>query len=168
MDEKLTMTRPLTFVILANRPGLSQELRSALASDRRARVVAESDNPGQMYEAVLRWRPSAAIIPIGGQPESTWALCRQIHAGSPARVIICAVQNASPDLIRDSLRSGAREFLRLPINAEELRTVLDRTAEFCAGRQQSAKKRGRVIAVFSNKGGCGVSFIAANLAVAMG
>jgi len=168
MDEKLTMTRPLTFVILANSPGLSHELSSALAFDRRVRVVAESDNAERMYEAVLRHRPSAVIIPIGAQPEQAWALCRHINAASPETVIICAVQNSSPDLILDSLRSGAREFLRLPINAGELRTVLDRAAEFCAGRQQPAKKRGRVIAVFSNKGGCGVSFIAANLAIALG
>jgi pilus assembly protein CpaE len=70
-------------------------------------------------------------------------------------------------LILDSLRAGAREFLRLPINDEEVSTVLDRTAELCAGRRQSAKKQGRVIAVFSNKGGCGVSFIAANLAITL-
>src|SRR5262249_3949636 len=46
--------------------------------------------------------------------------------------------------------------------------VLDRTAQFCAGHSQSSKKRGRVLSVFSNKGGCGVSFVAANLAIAMG
>ncbi|MGH9939091.1 MAG: AAA family ATPase [Blastocatellia bacterium] len=162
------MTQSLTFVILADGPGLSQELRNALASDRRARVVAESDNTEQVYEAVVRWRPSAVIIPLGAQPEQAWALCRQINAVCPETVIICAVQGSSSDLILDSLRSGAREFLRLPINAEELKTVLDRAAEFCAGHSQSSKKRGRVIAVFSNKGGCGVSFIAANLAIALG
>src|SRR5262249_58896107 len=131
------------------------------------RVVAEGDKAEEMYEGVPRNRPSAVIIPIGAQPEQAWALCRHINAASPETVIICAVQNSSPDLILDSLRSGAREFLRLPINAGELRTVLDRAAEFCAGRQQPAKKRGRVIAVFSNKGGCGVSFIGAYLAIAL-
>lgn len=158
----------MTFAILTDGSKSAEELRSTLGDDRRVHVVAESDNTEQIYEAVVRQRPSAVIISLGAQPEPAWGLCRQINAVCPETVIICAVQNSSPDLILDSLRSGAREFLRLPVNTEELETVLDRTAELCAGHSQSSKKRGRTIAVFSNKGGCGVSFIAANLAIAMG
>jgi pilus assembly protein CpaE len=65
------------------------------------------------------------------------------------------------------MRAGAREFLRLPIINEELTTVLDRTAEFCARQTNAPKKKGRLIAVFSSKGGCGTSFIATNLAAAI-
>src|SRR5690349_10676497 len=129
MDEKLNMTRPMTFVILSDRPDLTQALRNALAYDRRVRIVAETDDSEQMYEAVVRYRPSAVIIPLSQYPEEEWALCRQINAVSPETVIICVVRNSSNDLILDSLRSGAREFLRLPINPDELKTVLDRTAE---------------------------------------
>src|SRR5262249_1199359 len=167
MDEKSTMSRPLTFAILTAGLRTAQDLRSKLEADRRVRVVAERDNVEQMYEAVVRLRPSAVIIPLGALPERMLAFCRQVNASCPETVIICVVQNSSPDLILDTLRSGAREFLRLPINPEELRTVLDRTAQFCAGQSPTLKKRGRVIAVFSNKGGCGVSFVAANLAAAM-
>ncbi len=165
------MTQPLTFAILTDGPRSEQAFRLALEADRRVRrvhVVAVSDNTEQIYAAVVHQRPSAVVITMGEQPEQTWALCRQINAVCPETVIICAVRDSSPDLILESLRSGAREFLRLPINPEELKTVIDRTAELCAGQSQSAKKRGRVVAVFSNKGGCGVSFIAANLAIALG
>jgi pilus assembly protein CpaE len=63
------------------------------------------------------------------------------------------------------MRAGAREFLQLPINADEFKTVLDRTAEFNA--TVASKRNGRTIAVFSGKGGAGVSFFATNLAAAM-
>jgi pilus assembly protein CpaE len=63
-----------------------------------------------------------------------------------------------------SLRSGAREFLQLPIRPEELKTVLDRVAEFCAIQVETPRKKGRMVAVFSSKGGCGTSFIATNFA----
>jgi pilus assembly protein CpaE len=66
-----------------------------------------------------------------------------------------------------SMRAGAREFLRLPVITEEFKTVLDRTAEFCAGQKAPQKKKGRMIAVFSSKGGCGTSFLATNLAAAL-
>jgi pilus assembly protein CpaE len=63
-----------------------------------------------------------------------------------------------------SLRAGAREFLRLPISTDELKTVLDRVSEFRDGQVETPMKKGRMIAVFSSKGGCGTSFIATNLA----
>src|SRR2546423_2757844 len=80
--------------------------------------------------------------------------------------IISAARSDSSDLILRSLRAGARDFLRLPIVADELRTVLDRTIEFSAEQVEAPKKKGRMIAVFSSKGGCGTSFLATNLAAA--
>ncbi|HET9786244.1 MAG TPA: AAA family ATPase, partial [Pyrinomonadaceae bacterium] len=80
--------------------------------------------------------------------------------------IISAANNLSPDLLLQSLRSGAREFLQMPISAQELKTVLDRVSEFSAGQTEAPKRKGKMIAVFSSKGGCGTSFIATNLAVA--
>ena len=141
--------------------------RQALSEERRVRVVAASDNPEQVYAEVVRWKPTAVIINLGNEMDPDWTLCRQISAVCPETVIICALRNSSPDLIIESLRAGAREFLRLPIIPEEFKTVLDRTSEFCAGESQTTKKRGRVIAVYSPKGGCGTSFIATNLAVAL-
>jgi pilus assembly protein CpaE len=161
------MAQPLTFVIFTGRDDDAQDLRVALNSDHRVRVVATSNNTEQVYSEVARWRPSAVLINLGFEPEPDWTLCRQISALCPQTMIICASRRTSPDLILESLRAGAREFLRLPVIVDELKTVIDRTAEFCAGESKAAKKRGRVISVFSNKGGCGSSFIAANLAVAL-
>ncbi len=64
------------------------------------------------------------------------------------------------------MRAGARDFLRLPIIEDELTTVIDRTAEFALNHaDDEPRKRGRAIAVFSSKGGCGCSLIATNLAM---
>src|SRR4029453_11367534 len=70
-------------------------------------------------------------------------------------------------MIIGSLRAGAREFLRIPISADELRTVLGRVSEFSTKQMvEPPKKQGGMIAVFSSKGGCGTSFIATNLGAA--
>jgi pilus assembly protein CpaE len=80
--------------------------------------------------------------------------------------VICASRDSSPDLILRSMRAGARDFIRLPINEDELATVIERTNEFATEHlQDEPAKRGRAIAVFSSKGGCGVSLIATNLAM---
>ena len=161
------MSKQLSLVILTGDANDAIAFRSGLAEDRRVRIVSASDNPEQVYSDCIRWKPNAVIINLGEEHESAWTLCRQIGAVSPETVIICASRESSPDLILDSLRAGAREFLRLPIQSEEMRTVLDRVIEFGSAELKSQKKRGRVISVFSNKGGCGSSFIAANLAVAL-
>lgn len=162
------MKRQLTAVIFSSDPDGEAEIRQSLRTDQRIRVVAVSAQMEQAYAEVVHWRPSAAIIMLSENPETGWMLCRQINAVCPDTVIICASRDYSPDTILESLRAGSREFLRLPVIAEELMTVLNRIAEFSAASSQSPKKSGRVISVFSNKGGCGTSFIAANLAVSLG
>ena len=162
------MNQSLTFVIFATGQETAQNLRVALSSDRRARVLAVSDDIEQVYADVVRWRPSAVIVTLGATPGQAWSLCERITAVCPETVIICASRNPSPELILASLRAGAREFLRLPIIAEEFKTVIDRANEFTTSKHGSEnKRRGRVISVFSSKGGCGTSFLAANLAVAL-
>jgi pilus assembly protein CpaE len=162
------MSQTLNFVILTGGPEDALSFRHAMAEERRVRVIAASDNSEQVYTDVVRWKPAAVIINLGAEAEPDWTLCRQISAVCPETVIICASPNTSPDLILESLRAGAREFLRLPIIPEELRTVVNRVSEMGGVETKVSRKRGRVIALFSNKGGCGTSFLAANLAMALG
>jgi pilus assembly protein CpaE len=161
------MSQQLNFVILTGGADDALSFRHALAEERRVRVVAASDNPEQVYADVVRWKPAAVIVNLGVEAEPDWTLCRQISAVCPETVIICASHNTSPDLILESLRAGAREFLRLPIIPEEMSTVINRVTEMGGIELKVSRKRGRVIALFSNKGGCGTSFLAANLAVAL-
>ncbi len=161
------MTQPLTFVILSAGHESFRELRGALAARSNTRLLAGGDDAEQLREEIMRLRPSAAIITLGAQPEAGLKLIERLTAECPSVALICASRDASPDLILRSLRAGAREFLRLPMIAEEFQTVLDRTANLCAAHAEAPKKKGRVVAVFSSKGGCGTSFIATNLAAAL-
>src|SRR5687768_6895729 len=156
----------LTFIMLGKTREFSDELRPALAGSGRAHVLADCENAAQLLADVIRLRPSAAIVEAEG--ESEFVLIKELAAASPSTAIIAAARNASTALILGSMRAGALEFLELPIRGEEFRTVLDRVLEFCATQNTSSKKKGRVIAVFSGKGGAGVSFVGTNLAAAMG
>lgn len=158
-------TRNLTIVVLSTSLDNFNGIRAALATDSRAKIFSGGNDVEQVYEEVVRHKPSAAIINLGKNAEQAIKLIQRLSTECPKTAIISAAQETSADLILESLRAGAQEFLRLPIEADELKTVLDRIGEFCAGQEES-KKRGRMTAVFSSKGGCGTSFIAANLAAA--
>jgi pilus assembly protein CpaE len=158
------MTQSLTLVVLSTGLDNFKEIRTALATDNRVQLLAGGDDVEQLYGELIRLKPAAAIIALGANAENAIRLIQKLAFDSPKTAIIAAAHNASPDLLLQSLRAGAREFLQLPIRAGELKTVLDRVAEFCAAQVETPKKKGRMVAVFSSKGGCGTSFIATNLA----
>ena len=160
------MTQPLSVVVLSTGLDNFKEIRTALAADARVQLLAGGNDAEQLYEEIIRLKPSAAIIALGAGSDQAIKFIQRLNSESPSTALISAADNASPDLILQSLRAGAREFLRLPISPEELGTVIDRVNAFSAAQVQPPKKKGRMIAVFSSKGGCGTSFIATNLAAA--
>ena len=158
------MSQPLTIVVLSSGLENFKEIRAALSADSRVKLLAGGNDAEQLYEEIIRLKPAAAIISLGANSDQGIKFIQRLHAESPHTALISAAYDASSDLVLKSLRAGAREFLRLPANNDELKTVLDRVAEFCSVQVEAPKKKGRMIAVFSSKGGCGTSFVAANLA----
>jgi pilus assembly protein CpaE len=165
------MNQSITFVIFGKEPNALGELGRGLAAYERVRLLAggdQTERAAQFSAEVARLRPTAAVILLDANPEEELALIRQLAQECPETLLIGAARDASPDLILNSLRAGAQEFLRLPIITAEFEAVLDRAAEFAGERAKAPRELGRVIAVFSNKGGCGTSFLASNLAAALG
>jgi len=162
------MTEPISVVVLSTGLDNFKDIRKALTAESRVKLLAGGNDADQLYDEIVRLKPATAIIALGPNAEYAVRFIERLNAECPETAIISAAQDASPDLILKSLRAGAREFLRIPISADELRTVLDRISEFCSKRVEAPKKKGRMVAVFSSKGGCGTSFIATNFAAAMG
>lgn len=160
------MKRTLTFILLSKDPADLKDMSRALNGHPGASLLMTSDDPEQVFTETARLRPSAVIISLSHMGELALKLVQRVTTECSSTAVICAARDSSPDLILRSMRSGARDFLRLPIIEDELATVIDRTAEFSAQHvNDEPKKRGRAIAVFSSKGGCGCSLIATNLAL---
>ncbi|HEU4712000.1 MAG TPA: AAA family ATPase [Pyrinomonadaceae bacterium] len=160
------MTEPISVVVLSTGLENFKDIRRALSAEERVKLLAGGNDADQLYEEIVRLKPAAAIIALGPNADHAVNFIERLNAECPNTALISAAQDASPDLILRSLRAGAREFLRIPISAEELRTVLDRISEFTTRSVEAPKKKGRMVAVFSSKGGCGTSFMATNLAAA--
>ena len=160
------MKRTLTFLVLSKDPADARELSRALGAHPGASLLMISEDAEQLFTETCRLRPSAVVINLAHLGEPALKLVQRIVSECPNTAVICASRESSPDLILRSMRTGARDFIRLPINDDELTTVIERTAEFTSEHaDDEPKKRGRVVAVFSSKGGCGTSLIAANLAM---
>ena len=160
------MTEPISVVVLSTGLENFKDIRRALTAESRVQLLAGGNDADQLYEEIVRLKPTAAIIALGPNADNAVRFIERLKSECPNTALISAAQNASPEMILNSLRAGAREFLRLPIIADELRTVLDRISEFTIKHVEAPKKKGRMVAVFSSKGGCGTSFMATNLAAA--
>src|SRR5258705_3978000 len=158
----------LTFLLLSKNSEASNELRVALSSGTNTRLLGECENPERLLADVSVLRPSAAIVVLSqDNPDKEFALIKELIASSPGTAVITASQDTSSALILRSMRSGAHEFLQLPVVADEFRMVVERITELRLAGESASSKHGHVVAVFSGKGGAGVSFFATNLAAAM-
>jgi pilus assembly protein CpaE len=156
----------LTFITMGKNAASVREIRDALAANAHARLLANCEEPERFRADVLRLRPSAAIVMLETvNQEKEFNLIKQLVSACPETAIICAAAEASPGTILGSMRAGAHEFLPLPIVPQEFEMVLARIQEISAAG--SSKRGGRVVAIYSAKGGSGVSFFGTNLAAAM-
>src|SRR5687768_11129058 len=160
------MKRNLTLLLLSKDAAEGREMNRAFGAHAGVSVLMHSEDAEQVFTETKRLRPSAVVINLAHMGEPALKLVQRITVECPSTAVICASRESSPDLILHSLRAGARDFIRLPINDDELNTIIERTAEFCAqNTSDEPKTRGKAIAVFSSKGGCGCSLIATNLAM---
>jgi len=146
------MTEPISVVVLSTGLDNFKDIRRALSAEDRVKLLAGGNDADQLYEEIVRLKPAAAIIALGPNADHAVRFIERLNKECPGTALVSAAQDASPDLILRSLRAGAREFLRIPISTEELRTVLNRVADFCSKQVEAPKKKGRMVAVFSSKG----------------
>jgi pilus assembly protein CpaE len=160
------MKRNLTFILLCKDATDLKEMGRALNNHAGTSVLLASEDPEQVFTEAARLRPSAVIVNLAHLGEPGLKLVQRLCTEFINTAVICASREASPDLILRSMRAGARDFIRLPINDDELSTVIEGINQFANEHvSEEPAKRGRAIAVFSSKGGCGVSLIATNLAM---
>src|SRR5262249_22796118 len=133
-----------------------------------ARLLTECSDGAQLITDISRVRPNAAIIVLDvSRQDEQLDFIKELASHSFDTAIIVASIDASPATILGSIRAGAHEFLQLPIDKSEFQTVMERISQRRHSADTKPATDGRIIAVFSGKGGAGVSFLATNLAAAM-
>lgn len=104
-----------------------------------------------------------AVLPLQDASPAQFATLERESRRAPQLLIIGTAPAADPQLILRAIRSGVNEFLTAPLQAAELAGAIDRLLR----RRQAEGQAGRVVAVYSAKGGIGTSTVALNLAHAL-
>ena len=124
------------------------------------RVAADSADFSIGLKLARQTRPAVLVAEVA-DAEHLKALER-FHSEYPATAILVTCKDKSAENVLKCVRAGAQEFLPRPLDEEEARQAVDRVLRVAAGGGG-----GKIIAVFSNKGGTGTSTLAVNLAVSL-
>ncbi len=122
---------------------------------------------------------SSLVLVVGpsfGTPAALADVTRLTRA-RPEVSAVMVVHELSTEILQAAMRAGISDVIALPADPGQLREAVERAAQQLSAAAPAAaappvaaedrSSRGRIITVFSTKGGAGKSFVATNLAVTL-
>jgi pilus assembly protein CpaE len=140
-------------------------------SQRGLNLVAQHTTPiAEISKAQAEeMRASGAqifVLDLGEDPSVGLRLARFLSEDNPNLGLILTGPAASPDVLLEAMRIGATEYLARPVDDAELAAALARATRRIIGAEtREGAPLGRIVCVYSPKGGTGVTTTAVNLAV---
>lgn len=169
-------------LIVDDIPETRENLRKLLYFETDIEVVAAANDGEEGIKFAKEYQPHVVLMDINMPGLDGIAATEAITQEVPfSQVIMMSVQGEA-DYLRRSMLAGARQFLIKPFTGDELVSTIRRVYELGARRPMPTTQpaggyeavaggvpatRGRVITVFSPKGGSGCTVVATNLAVAL-
>lgn len=156
--------------ILAPSAETRELLRIQVNATGLGSVEMESDQYCTVYgdrstRRFIEARPDIMIIDMQ-DPQAGLQATGILHAALPEAWLFVSSESSDPQLIIESMRSGAREFLPKPIPPRTLSQAISR---FMTEKQrhEQARSVGKLFCVTSAKGGSGATSLAINLATSL-
>ncbi len=172
-------------LIVDDIPETRDNLRKLIQFEPDIEVVAQASNGEEGIELAKQVRPHVVLMDINMPGvdgiNASEAITRDVPT---AQIIMMSVQSES-DYIRRSMLAGARDFLTKPFSGDELLATIRRVHERgrkmlahmpipqpgdtgpLSGVTRAPSRKGKIVTIFSPKGGTGCSVVAANVAVAL-
>jgi pilus assembly protein CpaE len=172
-------------LIVDDIPETRENLRKLLYFENDIEVVGAAISGEEGIQMAKELEPHIVLMDINMPGVDGITAGEAISQEVPASQVIMMSVQGEADYLRRSMLAGAREFLIKPFSSDELVSSIRRVYELGAAQRAryqapappvSATARrqpppleelGKVISVFSPKGGTGCSTIATNLAIAL-
>ncbi len=163
------MLKTLSVVVIGRSLNLQERVLLRSACQTPLALLAElpdaTQTTPQLLEELKRLHPQAVLMLLNGEPQQSFQLVARIRQALPDTAVICARAHASAEVSLKALRAGALECLSQPLLLEEVAAVFAKIEQ--QFQRPAEKPPGKVLAVYASKGGCGATFVAANLAASL-
>ncbi|MBX9788254.1 MAG: AAA family ATPase [Pirellulales bacterium] len=118
-------------------------------------------------DVVSQTQPDIGIVALDSSPDKAVNLISRIARESPTVSLLATSSSTDGNLILQTIRAGAKEFLTQPLRLEDLIAALDRIGTQRRGGSESHNRGCTVIAVAGSTGGVGSTSLAVNLGCAL-
>ena len=174
----------IRLLIVDDIPETRENLRKLLFFESDIDVVGAATNGEEGIEMAVELQPDIVLMDINMPGVDGITASERITQKVPfCQIIMMSVQGEA-DYLRRSMLAGAREFLIKPFSSDELVSSVRRVYQLGASRRQAMPSvqtpagevsvaevapsaEGKIVTVFSAKGGVGCSTIAVNMAIAL-
>ncbi len=126
-------------------------------------LIGDFDNMLTAYDVIMQARPPLVFFDLTENVDLALDTIEKIATIHKHIIIIVASENVDAELVIQSMRVGAREFLTKPVIKEDIHRALKKARN--ALKQDNESSDGKIISIFSNKGGIGKTTIATNFAL---
>lgn len=176
--------RKIRVLIVDDIPETRENLRKLLFFESDIEVVGAATSGEEGISMAGELQPDIVLMDINMPGIDGITASEAITQQVPFTQIVMMSVQGEADYLRRSMLAGAREFLIKPFSSDELVSSIRRVYELGASRRQSMpsiapagpgrvdqerppEEQGKIVAVFSPKGGVGCSTVAINLAIAL-
>jgi pilus assembly protein CpaE len=122
--------------------------------------------PREAVGQILGATPQVLFIDLGESSTTGLRVLKVLSHDAPDLTMVVAGPALGAEALLEVMRTGAAEYLPRPFNPGDVTAAFERVRRRLGPtKSEGPAPRGRVISVFSAKGGTGVTTVAANLAV---
>jgi pilus assembly protein CpaE len=152
-------------VLIDANPFTREALRAVLDSvDGISFDVIENCDDAALNE-INRLSPRVVILNLYPAVQGVLEFAGQLTQRLQEMTLVVTAAKMDPDLIRQVMRQGAREFLPQPFQPEEIRSALTSILAIQKPNGKQEERKAQVITLFGAKGGVGATTLTTNLAV---
>lgn len=157
------MSNVLRIALVDPNAATRDRLKSLLLSMETVWLEADTSRYELFRDVIAQTSPDVGVLTLDSDPDAAIQLIEQLTQQFPGVVLLVVSSSTDGQLILRSIRAGAREFLPLPIEKDELDAAMLRVSTQKFGAADGKKAGCEVIAVAGAKGGVGCTSVASNI-----
>lgn len=158
-------------LVVTNNSLFAEEALTLLDRVASSSFLVKSCSFHDVFRQIEGNPPTCFLIDLAEASEMTYSVIQKISSFSMTSRIACVGHPSDASLVIKLIKIGVKDFLNSPVREDELRVLIGEVVSAPSAAGVSTVKKsdssGKIITLYSPKGGSGVTLITTNLAVAL-